>query len=165
MAQYAGAECATQNTLEQSFPQVAASGTKDGSATRVKVLVADDEQLVANTLVAILNMSGFEAWAVYNGRAAVDALSGFEPDILISDVVMPEMNGIETAVAILEQRPNCKVVLLSGHAATADLLHATQAKGHCFEILAKPILPADLLGNLHRPQLAVAAKAEKPIQE
>lgn len=142
------AECATQNTLEQSFPQVGTSGTKNGSAAKVKVLISDDEQIIANTLAAILNISGFEARAVYNGRAAVDALSFFEPDILISDVVMPGMNGIEAAIAVLVQRPNCKIVLFSGQATTADLLHDARAQGYRFEILAKPVLPVDLLAKL-----------------
>lgn len=151
------AERATQNTLEQSFPQVGTSGTKNHTAAIVKVLVADDEQVIANTLAAILNMSGFEARAVYDGRAAVDALSSFEPDILISDVMMPEMSGIEAAVAILAQRPNCKVVLFSGQSATAGLLRDAQAQGHGFEILAKPVHPADLLAKLRAVGSRVAS--------
>ena len=142
------AEYATQNVLGQSSPHVGKSETKNDSAAKMKVLVADDEHVIANTLAAILNMSGFEARAVYNGRAAVDALSSFEPDILVSDVMMPAMSGIEAAVAILVQRPSCKVVLFSGQATTDDLLHHAQAQGHCFEILAKPVHPTVLLEKL-----------------
>jgi DNA-binding response OmpR family regulator len=124
------------------------SETTNGSAAKVKVLVADDEQVIANTLAAILNGSGFEAQTVYNGRAAVDALSSFDPDLFISDVVMPEMTGIEAAIEIKAQRPRCKVLLFSGQAATADLLREAEAQGHCFEILAKPVHPTDLLAKL-----------------
>jgi len=156
-------KCATQNAVGQSFPQVQTLGTRNGSAAKVKVLVADDEQVIANTLAVILNMSGFEARAVYNGRAAVDALSIFEPDILISDVVMPEMSGIEAAVAILALRPNCKVLLFSGQAATAHLLHDAQAQGHCFDILAKPVHPADLLAKLRAVEFREAASLNTQI--
>jgi CheY-like chemotaxis protein len=142
------AECAGQNTSEQSFPQAGTSDAKNGSAAKLKVLIADDERVIADTLAAILNRFDFDARAVYNGRAAVDALSSFEPDILISDVIMPEMSGIEAAVAILAQRPDCKVVLFSGQAGTANLLHDAQAQGACFEILTKPVHPVDLLAKL-----------------
>jgi CheY-like chemotaxis protein len=124
------------------------SGARNVSAAKLKILVADDEQVIANTLAIILNNAGFEALAVYGGRAAVDALSSFEPDVLVSDVIMPGMTGIEAAIEILAQRPNCRIVLFSGNHSTADLLHDAQAHGHCFEILAKPFHPADLLGRL-----------------
>jgi CheY-like chemotaxis protein len=55
---------------------------------------------------------------------------------------MPEMTGIEAAIAILAQRPFCRVVLISGHAAIADLLHEPQAQEHSFEVLTKPVHPA-----------------------
>ena len=118
------------------------------SEAKVKVLVADDEQVIANTLAIILNSAGFEALAVYSGRAAVDALSSFDPDVLVSDVIMPEMTGIEAAIHILAQRPGCRILLFSGNNSTADLLDNAQARGYCFEILAKPFPPADLLGRL-----------------
>ena len=124
------------------------SRTRDASAAKLKVLVVDDEQVIANTLATILNNAGFESLAVYSGRAAVDALTSFEPDVLVSDVVMPEMTGIEAALNILAQFPGCRIVLFSGNHSTADLLHDAQAQGHYFEILAKPFHPDDLLGRL-----------------
>ena len=121
---------------------------ENGLDTNAKVLVADDEKTIANTLAAILNNAGFEALAVYDGKAAVDAVISFKPDILISDVMMPHMSGIEAAIAIMEQCPSCKVVLFSGVPATADLLEAAQAQGHRFEILGKPFHPTVLLEKL-----------------
>ena len=118
------------------------------SLDKVKVLVADDEHVIADSLVAILNMSGFDARAVYDGAGAVAALESFEFDVLISDVVMPGMSGIEAANAILAQRPSCKVILFSGQATTCDLMSASEANGQHFEILAKPLHPADLLRKL-----------------
>jgi CheY-like chemotaxis protein len=142
------AEFKAQNTCEQSLPHVSTFEPMNGSSAKPKVLVADDEQVIANSLAAILNMSGFEASAVYSGQAAVDALSSFEPDILVSDVIMPGMTGVEAAIAILAQCPNCKVLLFSGQAATVDLLNQAQAQGYWFEILAEPVHPVDLLGKV-----------------
>ena len=117
-------------------------------APRSKVLVADDEQVIANTLVIILNQAGFEAKAVYSGEKAVEALDAFVPDMLISDVIMTGMTGIQAAIVTREKLPKCKILLFSGQAATADLLEKARAEGHEFEILAKPVHPTDLLAKL-----------------
>ncbi len=117
-------------------------------STKPRVLVADDEQVIANTLAIILNQAGFEARAVYSGEKAIDALEGFRPDMLISDVIMTGMTGIEAAIQIRSKLPSCKILLFSGQAATADLLERARAQGHEFEILAKPVHPTDLLAKL-----------------
>ena len=113
-----------------------------------KVLVADDEQVIANTLAIILNQAGFEARAVFSGEKAIESLDSFQPDMLISDVIMTDLNGIDAAIQIREILPACKILLFSGQAATADLLEKARAQGHEFEILAKPVHPTDLLAKL-----------------
>lgn len=113
-----------------------------------KVLVADDEQVIANTLAIILNQAGFEARAVYSGENALETIDAFQPNMLISDVIMTGMTGIEAAIQIRQKLPQCKVLLFSGQAATADLLEKARAQGHEFEILAKPVHPTDLLAKL-----------------
>src|SRR5271154_3133204 len=118
------------------------------SSPKSRVLVADDEQVIANTLAIILNQAGFEARAVYSGEKAIESLDSFQPDMLISDVIMTGMTGIEAAIATRQKMPNCKILLFSGQAATADLLEKARAEGHEFEILAKPVHPTDLLAKL-----------------
>jgi CheY-like chemotaxis protein len=118
------------------------------SSSKPRVLVADDEQVIANTLAIILNQAGFEARAVYSGEKALEELDSFQPDMLISDVIMTGMTGIEVAIETRKKLPNCKVLLFSGQAATADLLERARAEGHEFDILAKPVHPTDLLAKL-----------------
>jgi CheY-like chemotaxis protein len=118
------------------------------AAPKPKVLVADDEQVIANTLAIILNQAGFEARAVFSGEKAVEALDSFQPDMLISDVIMTGMTGIEAAIITRSKLPKCKILLFSGQAATADLLEKARTQGHEFEILAKPVHPTDLLAKL-----------------
>jgi len=113
-----------------------------------RVLVADDERVIADTLAIILNQSGFEATAVYSGEKAVEAAETLRPDMLISDVIMTDLNGIDAAIKIRSMLPSCKILLFSGQAATADLLDRAQGQGHQFEILAKPVHPQDLLAKL-----------------
>jgi DNA-binding NtrC family response regulator len=118
------------------------------TSSKRKVLVADDEQVIANTLAIILNQAGFEARAVYSGEEALQALDSFQPDMLITDVIMTGINGIETAIAVRARRPQCKVLLFSGQAATVGLLEKARHEGHEFEVLAKPVHPTDLLAKL-----------------
>jgi CheY-like chemotaxis protein len=113
-----------------------------------KVLVADDERVIADTLVIILNQAGFEATAVYSGEKAVEQAEALRPDMLISDVIMLDLNGIDAAITIRKILPSCKILLFSGQAATADLLDRARNQGHEFEILAKPVHPQDLLAKL-----------------
>jgi CheY-like chemotaxis protein len=117
-------------------------------AKKPRVLVVDDEQVIADTLAKILDMNGYEASAVYTGTAAVESARELQPDLVISDVIMPDMNGIEAAISIRGFLPTCKILLFSGQAATADLLENARAHGHEFEILAKPVHPSDLLAKL-----------------
>src|SRR5436190_11313528 len=109
------------------------------NGNKPKVLVADDEKVIADTLAIILNQNGFDASAVYTGTAAVERAREIKPDLIISDVIMPDMNGIEAAIRIRRVLPDCKILLFSGQAATADLLEKARAQGHEFEILAKPV--------------------------
>jgi CheY-like chemotaxis protein len=111
-------------------------------------LVVDDEKVIADTLAKILDMNGYDASAVYTGTAAVESARKLQPELVISDVILPDMNGIEAAISIRGFLPTCRILLFSGQAATADLLENARAQGHEFEILAKPVHPSDLLAKL-----------------
>jgi DNA-binding response OmpR family regulator len=113
-----------------------------------KILVVDDERVIADTLAMILNQSGFDARAIYSGEGALELASTFAPDMLISDVIMADLNGIDAAIRIRAMLPGIKILLFSGQAATADLLEKARAQGYEFEILAKPVHPQDLLSRL-----------------
>ena len=115
---------------------------------RPKVLVVDDEQVIADTLAKILDINGYDASAVYSGLSAVESARALQPDLIISDVIMQDMDGIEAAIKIRAFLPSCKILLFSGQAATADLLENARAQGHDFEILAKPVHPSELLAKL-----------------
>ncbi len=118
------------------------------NSVKPKVLVADDERVIADTLAIILNQSGFQATAVYSGEKAVETARTLQPDMVISDVIMTDLNGIDAAIRIRGMLPTCKILLFSGQAATADLLDRARVQGHEFEILAKPVHPQDLLARL-----------------
>jgi DNA-binding NtrC family response regulator len=111
----------------------------------VTVYVVDDEKVIASTVAAILNMSGFRSMAFNTAEAAILSAKSDCPALLITDVAMPEMNGIELAIHFRSVYPDCKVLLFSGHAATSNLLKAANDQGYGFKLLTKPVHPSDLL--------------------
>lgn len=112
---------------------------------RHSVFVVDDEGMIASTFALILRKRGFNARSFTAPHEALQAAESAAPDVLVSDVVMPGMNGIELAIQIRESCPRCRVVLFSGQTATTDLLTEAEAIGHHFEILAKPVHPTVLI--------------------
>lgn len=112
------------------------------------ILVVDDERSITDTLVAILNHGGFQATGSYSPLEAVEHARIHCPDILLSDVVMPKMDGIELAISVRDACPSTRIVLISGQAATANYLERARAQGHEFEFLPKPIEPEELLERL-----------------
>ena len=119
-----------------------------GAASSRRVVVVDDERLIAKTLEIILNNAGFEARAAFSGEEAVELVESFLPDLLIADVIMPGMSGIEVAIFVRNKLPQCRILLFSGQAATSDLLDNARSRGYEFEILAKPVHPTGLLERL-----------------
>lgn len=118
--------------------------------TKIVVFVVDDEAVIAQTLAVILNQAGFEATAFDHPQKAIAASVDCKPNLLISDVVMPGMTGVELAIHFRQAQPDCKILLFSGQAATANLLTEAREQGYDFDLLPKPVHPADLLAKLRR---------------
>ena len=70
------------------------------------------------------------------------------PDLLISDVVMRGLSGVDLAIQIKAECPECKVLLFSGQAATQDLLWDARRQGHYFQLLEKPVHPSEMLASI-----------------
>ena len=80
----------------------------------VTVYVVDDEPVISSTLTAILNVSGFQATGFTSAKDALQAAESEGPSLLISDVVMPGMNGVDLAIHLKSICPDCKILLFSG---------------------------------------------------
>lgn len=117
------------------------------SETR-RVLVIDDEVDIADSLTDILILHGYDAVACHDGLSAIESARSQCPSIVVSDVIMPKLNGVDTAAAIHEFCPQVRVLLLSGQALTTDILEKARASGHEFEVLPKPIHPYLLLKKI-----------------
>jgi CheY-like chemotaxis protein len=112
------------------------------------ILIVDDEKVIADTLSIILSRAGFSTMTAYNGEAALKIAAATSPELLISDVVMPGISGVELAIKITQTLPDCKILLFSGQAATVDLLEMARLAGHSFTTLSKPVHPTDMLRRI-----------------
>lgn len=115
------------------------------SENRPRVLVVDDEQAIADMLVRILNHNGYSAIAAYHADVALESALVTPPDVLITDVYLPGMNGIELALTIKRVFPDCGVILFTCQVSAKDLLANARRAGSHFTLLTKPVPPIDLL--------------------
>ena len=122
----------------------------DSHTPTPRILVVDDEILIADTIVQILNRNGFIAEAAYSGTEAIELAKLHCPELVLSDVMMPQVDGVEAAIAIREHCPDTRIVLFSGQAATVEILARARERGHNFELLPKPIHPTQLIKHLRQ---------------
>jgi DNA-binding NtrC family response regulator len=81
----------------------------------------------------------------YDGESALELARAVHPDLLISDVVMPEMTGVELAIAVTETVPGCKVLLFFRAGRDRRSARKARHRRHDFTILTKPVHPTDML--------------------
>jgi CheY-like chemotaxis protein len=117
-------------------------------ASHPVILVVDDESAIADTVAEILTRSGYAAVPAYDAEEALETALLMPPELLLTDVVLPGMNGIELAIKVKRIFPDCKILLFSGQAATTDILASASMEGHRFQLLNKPIHPNDLLRHV-----------------
>jgi CheY-like chemotaxis protein len=125
-----------------------------------RIFVVDDEPVIATTIATILRLNGYSANSFTSPLEALTAARSRAPDLLISDVVMPDVSGIDLAIQMRAQFPTCKILLLSGHAATLDLVEDSQFKKYRFALFQKPIPPTELLlevGKMMNGKVAIRA--------
>jgi CheY-like chemotaxis protein len=120
-----------------------------GSSGKPLTLVIDDDIAVADTLAMVLKTGGFETTTAYNGEAGVELARSRKFEYLVTNVVMPQMNGIEAAIEIGKLLPKCKVLLVSGDNEAGALLEEAVTRGYKFELLAMPVHPLVLFQTLH----------------
>ena len=111
----------------------------------LRVLVVDDDIRVADSMATILSARGHEAVPAYSAEAAIRMASRLAPHAVISDIVMGPVSGIELANHIREHYPNCKVLLISGHASASDFGQKLLARSSSLQFATKPVPPDRIL--------------------
>lgn len=113
-----------------------------------RVLIVDDERIIADTLALICKYRGYQVEIAYSGEAALEKAAQWQPDVLISDVVLGGMSGLDASVEICRRVPGCRVILLSGQPLGMELLDRCKECGRVFEVMIKPVHPEALLNRL-----------------
>lgn len=103
------------------------------------VFVVDDMPLIAYTVSSVLRDEGHNAIPYTDPIVALRDARSYKLDMLIADVEMPTLGGVDLAIQLLGLRPNCKVLLMSGHAGPVKRLEEARAKGFRFPLFEKPI--------------------------
>ncbi len=108
-----------------------------------RILVVDDEPAIRDLAVEILRRSGYEPQSVPSARQALELLDEEAFDLVVSDVVMPEMTGVEFLSELRERRPQLPVVLMTGGSKEPERTAKAVALGAC-GLLYKPFSQAEL---------------------
>jgi DNA-binding NarL/FixJ family response regulator len=125
-----------------------------------RVLLADDHPAVRKTLRALLTaVSVGICGEAENGRQAIDKACELQPDVVVLDLVMPDMNGLDAAYEIRQRSPSSKVILISLHFPPEDgLAFANALRVNAF--VHKSVLARDLAPTIQRVLSATIGKAE-----
>ena len=116
-----------------------------------RILVIDDDDLVRDTVRDMLESGGHEARAVADGVAGLDALAADPADLVVTDILMPNKDGVETIIALRRRFPGVKIIAMSGggQARNLDFLELA-AKVGASEVLVKPFTREALLAAVAR---------------
>ena len=136
----------SSNHRSDSSPVTGDKGETRSPAPRI--LIVDDEKVIADTIVQILNRNGFIADAAYGGEEAIEKARRHCPELVLSDVLMPQVDGVEACITIRQNCPDTRIILFSGQSATVEILARARERGHTFELLPKPIHPTELIRRL-----------------
>lgn len=108
------------------------------------ILVVHDEVLVADCMAMLLARAGFTTRTAYDGSQALELAFELQPELLVSDIGIRGLDGIQLATAIVNAIPGCKVLLFSNQISEERVARA-RADGYDFPWIAKPVHPAEML--------------------
>lgn len=114
----------------------------DIKAAQVSILVVDDEPLVRRSLSEFLTLEGYSVTSASNGREALNVLEGYTPDIVITDIKMPEIDGIGLLKQIKKKYPGIAVVFITGYGSIESAVEAM--KDGALDYITKPIIDNEI---------------------
>jgi len=126
----------------------------------IKIVVIDDEPIVGERLKAMLVRDGHRVENFVNPLSAIDRLQETDVDIVITDIRMAEMDGIQVLEKVLEKSPHTRVIMISGYA-TLDLAKESLTKG-AFDFIAKPFKLKELRNTIKKAVKSLDRENEQP---
>lgn len=126
--------------------------------TPLRIMVIDDERIVGKRLKPALEKAGDTVETFEHPREALERFAQESFDIVVTDIRMDEMDGLEVLERILTRSPHTKVILITGYA-TVEVAREALTKG-AFDFVAKPFKPGDLRAIISRAAAALAKEAQ-----
>jgi DNA-binding response OmpR family regulator len=114
-----------------------------------RILIIDDDLAVRHTLTAVLEERGYEVIAAANGQLGIAAFRRERPDLLVTDIVMPVKEGLQTIREIRQEQPDMRIIAISGGSRTErhDFLEIARELG-AWDVIVKPFDPDDLAARV-----------------
>ena len=112
----------------------------------MRILVIDDETMVRNTIARVLEHEGYRVTLAVDGLRGLTSFRKEPPDLVITDIIMPEEEGIGTIRRMLEEQPKTKIIAISGggRIGNVDFLRIAENIG-AMAIMRKPFAPSEFL--------------------
>lgn len=115
---------------------------------KISIMLVDDEEIVGKRLKKALEGEGYEIEVFLGGTAAIERLAQKIFDIVVTDIRMDDVDGIDVLDAVMKNAPQTRTIMITGYA-TAEIAREAQAKG-AFDFIAKPFRPKDLSKVIHK---------------
>lgn len=125
---------------------------------KFSVMVIDDEPIVGKRLKPALEKSGYDVEIYETGASALKRIDEKDFDIVVTDVRMDEVDGMDILASVTEKAPRTKVIIITGYA-TIEMAREALAKG-AFDFIAKPFKPDDLRETIQKAVQALKAESE-----
>ncbi len=122
------------------------------------ILVVDDENVARQSLADILKLEGYNVASAPNGQAAVEYVRTHPVDLMVVDLRMPGMDGLEVIQVVNQIAPDTEIVLLTAFASTDSAVQALRLRIH--DYLTKPTAPAQVIASVKKGLARRAAKLE-----
>jgi DNA-binding NtrC family response regulator len=126
---------------------------------KTRVLIVDDEKEFTETLSDRLTMRDYDTTVSFSGEDAIENVKGYNFDVVILDVSMPGMSGIEVLSAIKKMKPLIEVIMLTGHATVETAIEGMKLGAH--DYLLKPCNTGDLVSKIDRAYLKKTEHEER----
>jgi CheY-like chemotaxis protein len=148
--QIAGGE---ETEMDETTRPEAGAARKRSEEDKLRVMIVDDEPIVGKRLSPALTKHGFEVEVFVDPAKALARLEDREFDIVVTDLRMEELDGIQVLTHIMDTCPNTRVILITGYA-TVEVAREALVKG-AFDFIAKPFKPKDLRAVINKAALSL----------
>ena len=127
--------------------------------TKARVLVVDDEREFATTITERLSLRGYEASAAFSAEEAIAAVGTAAPDVVLLDLNLPGVRGVELLMTLRQLLPHGEIILLSGHLDLAEKIEGVRIDA--FGLLLKPVELPELIAKIDAAQTKKRAHAAR----